>query len=115
MWANLRGAGVDRLILTMVASSTEDELPRVRAAIPGASITVVRLHASERDLLERVRRREVGSGYDDQVPKTIEQARLIERESAEDRLVIDTSGRSVIEVAREILARSGWLPPDLDR
>lgn len=108
VWANLRDAGASRLILTMVATSLEGELPNVRRAIPGVSITVIRLHASEHDLLERVRAREVGSGYDYQVPRTIEQARLMQREPAEDNLVVDTSGRSVIDVAREILQRAGW-------
>ena len=111
VWANLRTAGAPRLILTMVASSIEDELPQVREAIPGAALTVVRLRASERDLLQRVRRREVGSGYDYQAPRTIRQARLMQRESAGDLLVVDTSGRTVGEVAQEILDHSGWPRP----
>lgn len=111
VWANLRAAGAPRLILTMVASSIEDELPQVREAIPGAALTVVRLRASERDLLQRVRRREVGSGYDYQAPRTIRQARLMQRESAGDLLVVDTSGRTVGEVAQEILDRAGWVRP----
>jgi adenylylsulfate kinase-like enzyme len=115
VWANLRSAGAPRLILTMVAASIDDELPQVRQAIPGASITVVRLRASEHDLLKRVRRREVGSGYNYQAPRTIRQAHLMQRESAGDRLVVDTSGRTVGEVAQEILDRSGWLPPNPDR
>ena len=112
VWTNLRAAGASRLILTMVASSIEDQLPHVREALPGASITVVRLRASEGDLLERLRRREVGSGYGYQVPRTIEQARLMQRETAGDSLIVDTSGRSVIELAREILDRAGWTRPD---
>ena len=111
VWANLRGAGAPRLILTMVASSVEDELPHIREAIPTAAITVVRLRASEHDLLQRVRRREVGTGYDYQAPRTIEQARLMQREPTGDSLVIDTSGRTVGEIAQEILDRLGWLRP----
>lgn len=115
VWANLHSAGAPRLILTMVAPSIEDELPRVREAIPGAALTVVRLRASERDLLERVRKREAGSGYDYQAPRTIRQARLMQREPAVDRLLVDTSGLTVGEVAREILDRSGWPRPDPGR
>ncbi|MDQ4128948.1 MAG: hypothetical protein M3151_13545 [Actinomycetota bacterium] len=112
VWANLRAAGAPRLILTMVAASPNYELPHLHEAVPGASITVVRLRASERDLLERVRRREVGTGYGYQVPRTIEQARLMGREPVEESLIVETSGRSVVEVAREILDRAGWLQPD---
>jgi hypothetical protein len=69
VWTNLRAAGAPRLILTTVAAPIEDELPKVREAIPSATLMNVRLHASERDLLKRVRRREVGSGYDYQAPR----------------------------------------------
>jgi len=62
VWENLSATGAPRLLLVMVAASLEHELPLVRAAVPGAQITVVRLRASEDMLLERVRRREVGSG-----------------------------------------------------
>jgi hypothetical protein len=62
VWENLSAASAPRLLLVMVAASLEHELPLVRAAVPGAQITVVRLRASEDMLLERVRRREVGSG-----------------------------------------------------
>jgi hypothetical protein len=117
VWANLRDAGAQRLVLTMVAASLEDELPHVREAIPEAAISVVRLLASEGDLLERVRQREVGSGYGYQAQRTLEQARLMLQEPAEVEavrepplLVVDTSGRTVVEVAREILERPGWPP-----
>ena len=115
MWANLRDAGALRLILTMVASSIEDELPRISEAIPGAALILVGLHISGHDLLQRVRRREVGSPYDYQVSRTIEYAYLMGREPAEDRLVVDTWGRTVGEIAQEILDRLGWLQPALDR
>ena len=115
LWANLRDAGALRLILTMVASSIEDELPRIREAIPGAALILVRLHISGYSLLQRVRRREVGSPYDYQVPRTIEYVDLMGREPAEDRLVVDTWGRTVGEIAQEILDRLGWLQSALDR
>lgn len=117
VWTNLHDAGAPRLVLTMVAASIDDELPRIREAIPEAAISVVRLLATEHDLLDRVRLREVGSGYDYQAPRTIEQARLMRQEPAaveevgEPPLqVIETSGRTVGEVAREILERTGWPP-----
>lgn len=108
VWANLRQAGARRLILTMVAASLDDETARLRGAIPEAGVTVVRLLASEEDLLRRVREREVGSGHDYQAPRTLEQARLMAREDGRDRPAVDTTGRTVPEVAREVLDRAGW-------
>ncbi len=108
VWTNLRAAGAERLILTMVAASLDDELAHVAEAIPEARVTAVRLRASEEDLLSRVRGREVGSGYGHQAPRTLEHARIMGEEPAGDRLVVDTSGRSVVEVAREVMDRAGW-------
>ena len=106
VWANLRAAGARRLILTMVALSLADDLAHVHRAIPEADITAVRLWASNEDLLERVRGREAGSGYDDQTPKTIQQAHAMKRETGSGHLPIDTTGKPVPEVAREVLDRT---------
>ncbi|CAA9452786.1 MAG: hypothetical protein AVDCRST_MAG02-1015 [uncultured Rubrobacteraceae bacterium] len=106
VWENLRKAGAPRLILTMVAVSLEDELAHVHEAVPGARVVAIRLRASEDALLGRVRGREVGSGYGYQAPRTIEQSRRMARGPAAGPLVVDTSGRSVIEVAREVLDRA---------
>jgi hypothetical protein len=108
VWTNLRVAGAPRLILTMVAVSLDDELAHIREVIPGAEITIVRLRASEEDLLERVRGREVGSGYDYQAPRTVEQARRMGREDGRGHIILDTGEKSVPEIAREALDRAGW-------
>jgi thymidylate kinase len=108
VWANLYDAGAKRLILTMVAAYPDHELPHIREAVPNASITVVRLHATEEVLLERLRLREVGSGLEYQARRTVEQAHLMVHRSTESLLTVDTSERSVADVAREILRRTGW-------
>lgn len=113
MWSNFRDVNVPRVVLTMVAASLKEELPRVLQAIPEADITIVRLRASEDNLLDRVREREVGTGYDYQAPRTLEQARLMALEPGEDRLVVETSGRSVVEVACEVLRRADWPGTDV--
>lgn len=116
VWSNLRDAsgeaggeaGSPRLILTMVAASLEDDLSWLHEAIPEAAVTVVRLRASDEDLLRRVRGREVGSGFDYQAPRTLEQARTMAEDPEGAALVVDTSGRSVVGVAREVSVRAGW-------
>jgi hypothetical protein len=108
VWANLRDAGAQRLILTMVAAFPDYELPHIREAVPNAAITVVRLYASEEVLLERVRRREVGSGLEYQARRSVEQAHLMAHQSTESVLTVNTSERSVADVAGDILRRTGW-------
>jgi hypothetical protein len=110
VWANLRASGAPRLVLTMVAVSLDEELAHLRAAIPEARGGTVRLRVSEGDLLWRVRGREAGWGYGRQAPRTIEQARRMALAPPGDRLLVETSGWSVVEVAREVLARAGWAP-----
>jgi predicted kinase len=110
VWENLSGAGAPRLILTMVAQSLERELPWVHAAVPGAQITMVRLRTSESTLLERVRRREVGSGEAYHARRSVEQARSMAREAEGEKvIVVETTGRQVVDIAREVLARCGWI------
>ena len=110
VWENLRAAGAPRLILTMVAASLERELPWVYAAVPGAQITVIRLRTSESALLERVRRREIGSGEDYHARHSVEQARAMAREAdGEGTIIVETTGRQVVDVAGEVLARDGWI------
>ncbi len=109
VWENLSAAGAPRLLLVMVAVSLEHELPWVRAAVPGAKITVFRLCASEDTLLERVRRREVGSGEAYHSRRSVEQARALAREAdGEGTIVVKTSGRRVANIAEEVLAKCGW-------
>ena len=113
VWANLRAAGAPCLILTMVAVSLQNELAHLRGAIPEADVTVVRLRASRKDLLDRVREREVGSGYAYQAPRTMEQARLMTSEDDQNHFVVDTTGKSIPDIARDLLDHTGWPTPQL--
>lgn len=110
VWENLRAAGAPRLILTLVAASLKRELLWVRAAVPGAQITVVRLRTSESTLLERARRREVGSGEVYHARRSVEQARAMASEAdGEGTIVVETTGRQVVDIAGEVLAMGGWI------
>lgn len=108
VWRNFRAAGAERLILSRVLESRE-ELARYRKAVPGADITVVRLRASVPTLRKRVARREIGSGRTWHTRRAGELSRLMDRARVED-ILVDTTGRTVNAIAREILDRTGWLP-----
>ncbi len=89
-------------------ASLDYEMPWIRAAVPDTVLRVVELRAPEETVLKRVRRREVGSGLEYQTRRSVEQSRLMEQEPVGDGLVVETSGRSVSDVAREIIVRCGW-------
>lgn len=111
VWAGFRERGARRLIVVGVFLDRATELAWVRRAVGGSRYTVVRLRASEETLAERVRRREIGAGADDQMSRTLAQHRSMEDEGRADLQVVATEGRSVGEVAREVLRCSGWLSP----
>ncbi len=106
VWRNFEAAGAGRLVLSRVIES-RDELDRYREAVPGADITVVRLRASDAALRERVDRREIGLGHGWHSARAIELARLMDERKVEDVLV-ETDGRTVDEIAREVLRRALW-------
>lgn len=108
IWANFLEAGAERLILTMTAVSLKNELPHLREAVPGADFTVVRLRADEDVLSERLRRREIGTGAEEHIRRSIAQSRMMDRQPG-DGLVIETSGRSIPDVAGEVISHIGWL------
>jgi chloramphenicol 3-O-phosphotransferase len=106
VWANYSAAGADRLLLGLLLEQRSDLLP-VYEAIPGAEITVVRLHAPLPLIEERLRLRE----------KTVSEAELnaarwwvsrLEGSLVADHLV-DNSQRSPREVAADVLRAIGWL------
>ena len=109
VWRNFRDAGAERLVLARVLES-RDELDRHRDAVPGAEITVVRLTAVHATLQERVERREIGLGRAWHSRRAVELARLMDERRVEDVLV-RTDGRTVNEIARDVLRRSGWPGP----
>lgn len=108
LWRNFRAAGAERLVLSRVVESRE-ELARYRKAVPGAEITVVRLRASVATLRQRVARREIGLGRTWHTRRAAELARAMDRARLE-HVLVETDGRTVNAIAREVLDRTGWLP-----
>lgn len=108
VWATYRAAGAQRLVLAGVLED-RSELERYREAVPGAEIAVVRLRAKRGTLLSRLGGRELGSALGRQQARAAELAAQMDAGSVED-LLVETDGRSVSDVAREILSGTAWLP-----
>ncbi|MGE5592467.1 MAG: GrpB family protein [Betaproteobacteria bacterium] len=113
VWRNARSCGARCLVVARVVESRE-ELDGVRDAVPGADIAVVRLAASPSVLAERVRMRERGHGLQWHLGRAIQLAQALEQAAVEDHLV-QSDGRTVREVAREVidLVLRPMLPEDL--
>ncbi len=107
VWRNFRVAGAERLAVARVVEA-RSELGLYHEAVPAAEITVVRLRASDAELQERVARLGIGIGRDWHAARATELAGIMDRARVED-LLFETDGRSVNEIAREILERTGWL------
>lgn len=103
VWTNLAGVGHTRLIMTGVFVALERELAWIADAVPDAGITSVRLTADVPTLERRVRRREIGSGAADQLARTVRQHAALARPEPPGTTVIDTTGRSVVSVASEVI------------
>ncbi|WP_187829611.1 AAA family ATPase [Labrys sp. KNU-23] len=109
IWATYRALGHRRLIMSGVMVHLDFDRRWILAAIPDARITVVRLQASGTTLTERLIQREIGSGLDAQLERTLTQAQRMAGEAENGAIRLETDGRSPQELARLLLAELGWV------
>ncbi len=108
IWSTYLALGHSRLIMSGVMMHPGFDRRWILAAIPEAAITVVRLQASEEALAERLSRREIGSGAEEQLQRTLRRARRMAGENREGLLCIPTDGKGPAELADTILRAAGW-------
>ncbi len=108
LWGNYAAAGVTRLLLAE-ALETAAGREQIRQAIPGAEITVCRLRAGIDTMQQRVRLREPGMLQDQFIARVATLEAVLDTAGVED-FSVKNDGRSITEVAREMLVRAGWLP-----
>lgn len=107
MWQNYHTAGAQWLILVDVVEARAD-LDHVRAAVPGAKITLVRLRAGVPTLHARLVGREVGQSLVWHKARAAELSAQMDRDALED-VLIDTDGKGVLEIASEVLLKTRWI------
>jgi hypothetical protein len=108
IWGNYRALGCDRLILSGVMVFLDEARKWIGRAIPNADFTVVRLLASNDVLLRRLEKREIGSGIEDQVRRTLRQANEIATLGSAGVIELQTDGKAPQELASELLNQD-WL------
>lgn len=107
LWANYAALGHHRLIYTNTVSVIEPDL--VARAVGGTPrIIGVLLTADDRTARQRLGSREIGSQLDAHVRRGAEMAHRL-RDTAADWVVrIRTDSRPVTDVARAVIAVTGW-------
>ncbi len=108
VWPTYATAGADRLIVARVVED-QAELDQYRSAVPGAQPIVCRLTAPIELMRERLRVREPGMFLDQALARASELDGILERAGVEDFVVDNGPGRSVGEVARQVLSSADWL------
>jgi broad-specificity NMP kinase len=108
LWESFAALGHSRLILSGVMLDLDADLAWISASIGNADYTVVRLHASDETLRQRVEAREIGSGREEQTKRTLAQAKVLREQKTRRTVAVQTDGRSPVEIAHEILEVTGW-------
>jgi hypothetical protein len=65
--------------------------------------------ARDDTLTRRVSTREIGSGHDAQLRRTLTQAARIAAQPHDDVLLLTTDDKTPVELARLVLRHTGWL------
>jgi hypothetical protein len=104
IWESYRERACTRLILVGVYADVPTELEWIGRAIPGARFTLVRLVAPWSTLVERIRKRELGSGLERQIEHTERQVSDMATDQRPEVRVLETAELSVEEAARRMLA-----------
>ena len=107
-WPNYRALGAERLIVACALESRSD-LRYYREAVPGAEPIVCLMVAPVETMQERVRGRDIGMLREKLLANSLRLAEILKKAQAEDYRVVNSEGRSITDVAREILSRAGWL------
>jgi len=107
LWQSYSALGADRLLIAAVIED-RDALDGYRTAIPGAEIVVVRLRASVATLRDRIRHRGTGLGMQWHLDRAPVLAAFLDDHPVED-IVVETDGFHPTDLARDVLARVGWL------
>jgi hypothetical protein len=111
VWANFAALGYRRLIYTNTLSVLPGLTGMFERAL-GADVRLIRvlLTASDTTARERLFARERGSELDDGLRASAARSLALDAGVSADTARVATDGRSVIDVAREIVGLTGWIP-----
>jgi hypothetical protein len=111
LWPAYRSLGLDHLVLARALLSA-GELDDYRRSLPGIDLRTVRLEAPPDEVRARLVQREPGVSQGFLLRIAPGMAQTMAERALEDIVVANGGGRTVTEVAVEILERLGWPVPE---
>jgi hypothetical protein len=109
VWANFTRRGYRRLIYTNTASVLPEATGMFERAMgPGVRIVRVLLTASDATARERLVGRELGSELERELEGSVRKARILDRRVSAQAVRVVTDGRSVADIARQVVTATGW-------
>ncbi|WP_031055803.1 AAA family ATPase [Streptomyces ochraceiscleroticus] len=110
IWSNYAELGHRRLIYTNTVSVLAENEGMFQRAM-GADVRVIRvlLTASDSTAGERLAARELGSELENELRNSAFKAQLLDEQTPVDTTRVATDGRSVVDIAREVVGATGWL------
>ena len=110
MWANYRDLGYRRLICTNTASVLPEVTEQLTAAMGDSPrVLAVLLTCTEDTARQRLSQREIGPAFKDHLERSAAAASLLESEAPSQVHRISTDGRSVPDIAAEVIDITGRL------
>lgn len=107
IWRNYQALGHRRVIYVNTVSVLEAAM--IRRALGGSvRVTGILLTADERTIRARLEGREVGSGLDLHLKRSVEAAAHLDRAAQEWVHRVSTIGRTVAEIAVDIVTVTDW-------
>ncbi|MFL5995598.1 MAG: AAA family ATPase [Streptomyces sp.] len=111
VWGNYAELGYRRLVHTHTVSVLEESTGVFRRAMgDGVRIVRVLLTASDETIERRLAGRELGSELEKELRGSARKARMLDERAPAGTLRVVTDGRTVIDIAAEVTAASGWVP-----
>ncbi|TXS52470.1 hypothetical protein EAO75_08040 [Streptomyces sp. uw30] len=109
VWANYAELDYRRLVYTNTASVLDMAAPMFRRAMgDGVRLIRVLLTATDDTAERRLTGRELGSELEHEVRAGRRKARLLDKDAPPDVVRVVTDGRTVIDIATEVVAATGW-------
>ena len=110
MWANYRDLGFRRLVYTNTACVLPDVLDQLTTAMGGGPrVIAVLLTCTDATARERLSHREIGSTFEQHFETSKDMAATLDSAARAHRIA--TGGRTVSDIAGDVLHLAGWLRP----
>jgi len=111
VWGNYAELGYRRLVYVNTVSVLDESTGVFRRAMgEGVRIVRVLLTATDETAERRLTGREIGSELEHEVRASARKARMLDERAPAGTLRVVTDGRTVIDIAAEVTAATGWVP-----